>query len=165
VNATHPPDHIRSVLSNLAISSTFIAHVLLAYPTTLWIHTLYTFPFTLREAPLYVNAVTSSLNFAQEQRNLILDASSAPVPAPISLPNNRTSLRIPIYQANKSLSPSRRQLLEKLPINTPITSETSHTLQFTRYTITPSVNTLIALIALNTIWINTFPANLTWPLS
>jgi len=53
----------------------------ITYRNTLWIQTLYTFPFTLIEAPLDVNTGASSLS--QAQRILALDASSAPPPAPI----------------------------------------------------------------------------------
>jgi len=74
---------IRCVLSKLAISSTFIVQVSLACPKTLWKQALYTFPYTLREAPLDVNTGASSLNFAQARRTLALDASFAPPPAPI----------------------------------------------------------------------------------
>jgi len=42
---------IRSVLSNLAISSIYIVQVSLAYPKTLWIRDMYSFPFTLRSSP------------------------------------------------------------------------------------------------------------------
>jgi len=65
---------IRSVLSNLAVSSTFIAKVSLAYPKTLWIQPLHTFSFTLK-ALLDVSTEASSLNFAKPQRTLAYSCS------------------------------------------------------------------------------------------
>jgi len=86
----------RSVLSNIAISSTFIAQVLLAYPKILGIQALYTFLFTLREI-LDSSTGARSLNFAQAQCTLALLLLHQYQP---SLPNNRTRLHIPTYQVN-----------------------------------------------------------------
>jgi len=52
---------IRSVLSNLAISSTFIAEVSLAYPDTHGIQALHTFPFTYFIYIIFKYHVTVSL--------------------------------------------------------------------------------------------------------
>jgi len=46
----------------------------------------YSFPITLREAPLDVNTGASSLNWALSQRTLVLYASSAPLSAPFMSP-------------------------------------------------------------------------------
>src|SRR3989442_13659212 len=74
-----------SVLTSLCISSTFIGQVSLPYTSTLCIHALYIFPFTLHEAPLAVNNILKSLNFSQAHLTLALDAS-APLPFPITSP-------------------------------------------------------------------------------
>src|SRR5437899_2354005 len=77
-----------SILTSLCISSTFIGQVSLPYTSTLCIHALYIFPFTLSEAPLAVNNLLRSLNFPQAHLTLALDAS-APPPFPITPPNNK----------------------------------------------------------------------------
>src|SRR6184192_4899492 len=73
-----------SVLSGLCISSTFVGQVSLPYTSTLCTHALYIFPFTLNEAPLVVNNLLRSLNFPQAHLTVALDASSTPLPFPIT---------------------------------------------------------------------------------
>src|SRR6267154_1513596 len=73
-----------SVLRSRCISSTFIAQVSLPYKSTLCTHALYIFPFTLKEAPLAVSNILSSMNFPQAHLTLALEDSSAPPPFPIT---------------------------------------------------------------------------------
>src|SRR6267154_1922687 len=75
-----------SVLRSRSISSTFIAQVSLPYTSTLCPHALYIFPFTLKEAPLAVNNILSSMNFPQAHLTLALEDPSAPPPFPIASP-------------------------------------------------------------------------------
>jgi len=61
---------IRSFLSNLVTSSTFVAQVSLAYPKTLWIPVYFSWHF--ERSSLDVSTGASYLNFAQVQRRLLL---------------------------------------------------------------------------------------------
>ena len=97
---------ILSILTNHCISSALIAHVSLPYIITHWTHALHSFPFTFRNAPLDVRTDDSSRNLLQAHHTLALDASSAPPPAPIISPDNRTSQHIPVCQHFQSPSPS-----------------------------------------------------------
>src|SRR6267154_495533 len=56
------------------------------------VHTLYICPFTLKEAPLAVSNILSSINFPQPHLTLALEDSSAPPPFPIH------NLNIRIFQ-------------------------------------------------------------------
>ena len=69
---------ILSALPNLARSSTSIALISRPYTNTLWTQASYIFPFSFKETPLFVKTGSSSLNFPQVDRSLILKASSSP---------------------------------------------------------------------------------------
>src|SRR5260221_14586455 len=73
-------------LSNLRISSTFIAQVSLPYTIALCTHAIYIFPFNFREAPLKVKMGKSSLNLPHAHLTRVLDDSSAPPPFPTISP-------------------------------------------------------------------------------
>src|SRR5881628_1206185 len=76
----------RSARTCLFISSTLISHASLPYTSRLRTHTLYSFPFKVREAPLLVGKGANSLNLHQALLTLALEASSAPPPAPTISP-------------------------------------------------------------------------------
>src|SRR6267154_2631117 len=62
---------------------------LLPYTSTLCTHALYIFPFTLKEAPLAVSNILSSINFSQSHLTLALEASCVPPPFPITSPKQQ----------------------------------------------------------------------------